>query len=110
MSNAVWNGIYNVRLDGVPAFCSISRKFSHLSKEKGDGSILYKAVLFLYSIYEKKRASETFFSNETTQPEVNGEDKLLEAVQNFLFQVALWKERVKVRHKAKRGELQSVTD
>jgi len=47
---------------------------------------------------------------------VNGDDKLLEAVQrggtsiNFLFQVALWKERVKVRHKEKRGELQSVTD
>lgn len=58
-----------------------SLKITCQAGEKGNGSISYKAVIFCIEFKRLKRASETFFSNEAAQPEVNGKDKLLEAVQ-----------------------------
>lgn len=60
--------------------------------------------MFYIEFKSQKRASETFFCNEAAQLEVNGEDKLLEAVQcgavplTTLFKWHFGK-RVKVRQR-----------
>lgn len=72
---------HSVASQGSSGLTYFSLQIMCQAMEKGNGSISYKAVIFYIEFKRQKRASETFFSNEAAQLEVNGEDKLLEAVQ-----------------------------